>query len=172
MKKDKINISDEPHCRDLESLGSIFMPLIKNVMEAEDLIGIETLLHWKDIVGKEIYDYSYPKQTKFNPKTNQRTLYIEVPVGGFALELQHKENYMLNKINAYFGYNAVHKINIAQNINIPPVRYGLDTRYQKEINLSAEDEEYLQETLKDIKDEKLRKILTNIGKNVIKNKKE
>jgi hypothetical protein len=171
MKKYKINISDEPHCRDLESLGSIFVPLIKNVVESEDLIGIEIILHWQDIVGQEIYNFSIPKQTKFNPKTNKRTLYLDVPVGGFALELQHKENYMLNKINAYFGYNAVHKINITQNVNMT-LQHQCLNRAKKEIKLSAEENKYLEETLKDIKDEKLRKILTNIGKYVIADKKE
>lgn len=170
MKKYKINISDEPHCQDLESLGSIFIPLVKGVVEAEDLVGIEIILHWEDIVGKDIYNFSNPKQTKFNPKTNKRTLYIDVPVGGFALELQHKENYILNKVNAYFGYNAVHKININQDMNMLPKR--IISNAKKEPTLSQEQEKHLQEILKGIKDEKLREILTNIGKRVITDNKE
>ena len=172
MKKYKINISSERHNRDLESLGSIFVPLVEGAVSSDDLIGVDIILHWEDIAGKDIYNFSAPKQTKFDPKTNKRTLYVDVPVGGFALELQHKENYILNKINAYFGYNAVHKLNINQDMNMLPRNFGQDTSVKKEKKLTPEEEKYLQEILQDIKDEKLKEILTNLGKNIIANKKE
>lgn len=169
-KKYKLNISNEPHCRDLESLGSIFIPMIKDAVTTEDLVGIEIILHWKDIVGEKIYDFTLPTQTKFNPKTNKRTVFINVPVGGFALELQHKENYILNKINAYFGYNAVHKIAITQDMNMNP-KYTAKNKLINQ-NLTEEEKKYLEDILKEIKDENLKEILTNIGKNIIANKKE
>lgn len=172
MKKYKINISSERHNRDLESLGSIFIPLVEGAVSSDDLIGVDIILHWEDIAGKDIYNFSYPKQTKFNPKTNMRTLYIDVPVGGFALELQHKENYILNKINAYFGYNAVHKLNINQDMNMLPKDFGSESSPKKEKMLTPEEEKYLQELLQDIKDEKLKEILTNLGKNILTDKKE
>ena len=172
MKKYKINISDERHSSDLESLGSIFIPLIEGAVSSDDLIGFEIVLHWKEIVGNETFNFSAPKQTKFSPKTNRRTLYVDVPVGGFALELQHKENYILNKINAYFGYNAVHKLNITQNMNMLPRISASNCLHTERRDLLPEEEAFLQEMLHEIKDEKLKKILTNLGKNVITEKKE
>lgn len=172
MKKYKINISCEHHNRDLESLGSIFIPLVEESVSSEDLISVEITLHWEDIVGKDIYNFSTPKYAKFSPKTNKRTLYIDVPVGGFALELQHKENYILNKINAYFGYNAVHKLNISQDMNMLPKRAMSNSSTNKRRSLTPDEEKYLQEILQEIKDEKLREILTNLGKTIMTDKKE
>lgn len=172
MKKYKLNISSERHSRDLESLGSIFRPLIEGSVSSDDLVGVEISLHWEDIVGKDIFNFSLPKQTKFNPQTNKRTLYIDVPVGGFALELQHKENYILNKINAYFGYNAVHKLNINQDMNMLPRRPINNPVTNKKRELTLEEEQYLKEIMQEIKDEKLREILTNLGKNILTDKKE
>lgn len=171
MKKYKLNISEEPHCCELESLGSIFIPLIKSAISAEDLVGVDILLNWKDVVGNEIFSYCQPIKTKFNPKNSERTLYLEVPVGGFALEIQHKEKYIIDKINAYFGYNAIHKINITQNINMH-IRKNNDENYNSEAKIiSEEDEKYLLDLTTEIKDSKLRENLIKIGKNVISSEK-
>ena len=171
MKKYKLNISEDPHCCDLESLGSVFVSLVKSALSAEDLVGVDILLNWKDIVGEEIYSYCQPIKTNFNPKNSTRTLYLEVPAGGFALEIQHKEKYILDKINAYFGYNAVHKINIAQNINMQIKKNNADAYVFKAQKISEEDEKYLLNLVTEIKDDKLRENLIKIGKNVISSKK-
>lgn len=174
MKKYKINIAQEPHCKDLESLGSIFIPLVKNAISSEDLVGVDIILNWQDIIGKEMFAYCRPMKTKFDPKENTRTLYLDVPSGGFALEVQHKEKYILDKINAYFGYNAVHKLNITQNINMQLRNFhdNQNVKQQKICKISKEDEEYIQSLVTEIKDDKLRENLIKIGKNIILSKKE
>lgn len=167
MKKIKIHVSEEPHCRELESLGSIFLPLMKDVTGTQDLVEIDIILNWISIVGKDIAAYCNPIKAKFNPKDNCRTLYIEVPVGGFALEIQHKERYMLDKINAFFGYKAVHKINVNQNANMKMKNTGALSAKKKERPLLNDEKEYLLGLSETIKDDKLREILIKLGKNVI-----
>lgn len=168
MKKYKINISEDPHGKDLESLGSIFSPMLRGALSPEDIIDFDIIFNWRDIVGKELAKYSAPLKTKFDPRTNIRTLYIEVPSGGFALEIQHKETYILGKVNAYFGYKAIHKLNINQNVNMQILEE--ETPKPIKEKLSSEDEEYLLEVSKEIKDEKLKEILIKIGKDVISTK--
>lgn len=172
MKKYRVRISEERHSRDLESIGSIFMPIMKGIMAAEDLIAVDIVLNWREIIGKEISSYSWPVTAKFNPRDNCRTLQINVPVGGFALEIQHKERYILDKINAYFGYQAVHKLKINQSINMTLKIMPPEKRPRRDIKLPVADEAYLVEIASGIKDEKLREILIKLGKNVILSKKE
>jgi len=172
MKKYKINISEERHSSDLESLGSIFMPIIKNSLSAEDLIGTDIILNWRNIIGNEMATFCQPLNTKYNPHTNCRTLYIETPVGGFALEIQHRENYILEKINAYFGYQAIHKLNISQNANIRPMFTGKKAENTQELEVSEEDKKYLMQLTEEIKDEKLRENLIKIGKKILLANKE
>lgn len=167
MKKNKIHISDERHSRDLESLGNIFIPIMRGVLSAEDFIEADVMLRWLDIVGEEIASFCNPIKTRFNPKENIRTLYVEVPVGGFALELRHKENYILEKINAYFGYKAIHKFNIAQNMNMSVRHIRTKKEEKEEPPLDEGDKKYLSELISGINDEKLREILTKLGKSVI-----
>ncbi len=166
MKKIQIHISDEPHCKDLESIGSVFVPLIKDVMSAEDFVEVDIMLNWPDIVGQELASFAYPIKVKYDYKENIRTLYMEVPAGGFALEMQHRENYLLEKINAYFGYKAIHKINISQNIRLKP-RVAQTKSGNEEIKLNEKEKKYIDDIVEGIKDDKLKEILTKLGKSVI-----
>ncbi len=168
MKKAKLNISKEPRCHDLESIGSIVMPMIKGVMSAEDLVAADVMLNWGGIIGSEIASFCNPLKVKYNPRENCRILYVEVPIGGFALEMQHRENYILEKINSYFGYRAVHKLNISQSASMQP--RGIFPQLQekkKKAELTADDEKYLLELVEGITDEKLKEILIKLGKSVI-----
>ena len=172
MKKVKIHISDEPHCRELESLGSIFRPIMRDALSAESFVEADIILNWIDIIGIEIAKFCNPLKTKFDPVSNKRTLFVEVPSGGFALELRHRENYILDKINAYLGYRAVHQLNIAQNINIHIRSFATKTDAGTKRILNDEEQKYLEELVAEIKDEKLRENLIKLGTNVILSKKE
>lgn len=167
MKKKKIHISSERHSRDFESLGNVFIPIMKEVMSAEDFIEADVIMHWIDIVGEELAGFCNPLKTRFDIKDNTRTLYMEVPVGGFALELRHREDYILEKVNAYFGYKAVHKLNISQNANMKLRGVVCKKCKKEEQKLNASEENYLSELTAEIKDEKLREILIKLGKSVI-----
>lgn len=171
MKKNmKINISEEPRCKDLESIGSVFAPLMKGVLSTDDLVEVDIILRWDDIIGDEISKFSTPVKVRYNHKTDIRTINIEVPVGGFALELQHREQYIINKINAYFGYNAIHKISINQNANMRIKRPASNNNMTKKI--TEEEKKYLLEISDGINDEKLKEILIKLGENVISSNKE
>lgn len=171
QKKIKIHISEEPHCRELESLGSIFIPLAKGVLSTKDLIEADIILRWTDIVGEKTASFCRPVKARFNLQSGERVLHVEVPVGGFALELQHREKFMLDKINAYFGYRAIHKLNVSQNVNMQ-IKGAVQKAKVKEETLSEEEKQYLDELTADIKDNKLKEILTKLGKSVILSNRE
>jgi len=166
MKKTEIYISKEHSCRGLQSLSSILLPLAKEILKAEDFVEADILLNWYDVIGAEMAAYVNPVKVRFNPRTNIRTLFVEVPAGGFALELQHKETYILEKINAYFGYKAVHKINITQNMNMHP-RIPALKKAKKEAKLTPDEENSLNELVEGMDNEKLKEILLKLGKSVI-----
>lgn len=170
-KKIKMNISDERHCQELESLGSIFMPIMKDAFSSSDFVETDIMLNWVNIIGEEISSYCTPINIKYNPKSNQRVINVEVPIGGFALELQHKEQYILDKVNAFLGYKGVHKLNITQNIN--KVIKNKHTKKENTKNkLSFEDKEFIKELSNGIKDDKLKEILIKLGENVITENRE
>lgn len=170
-KKIKMNISDERHCQELESLGSIFMPIMKDAFSSNDFVETDIMLNWVNIIGEEISSYCTPINIKYNPKSNQRVINVEVPIGGFALELQHKEQYILDKVNAFLGYKGVHKLSITQNIN-KVIKNKRAKKENTENKLSFEDKELIKELSNGIKDDKLKEILIKLGENVITENRE
>jgi hypothetical protein len=167
-----MNFSTERHCQELESLGSVFMPIVKGVLSAEDFIQTDIVLNWVDIIGEEISSYTTPIKVKLDIKTSLKTLYIEVPVGGYALEIKHREQYILDKINAYFGYNTIHKIAVNQNMNLRCKIKLPSQPQQKKNNFTEDEKKYLEEISCDVKDEKLKEILIKLVENVILSNKE
>ena len=129
-------------------------------------------MNWVNIIGWENASFCYPVKVKYNPKTDTRTVYVEVPVGGFALELKHREQYILDKINAYFGYKSVHKLSVSQNANISirvdPGKEDKDIRK----NITQQEKKYLSDIIDGINDNKLKEILTKLGEDVISSNKE
>ena len=76
------------------------------------------------------------------------------------------------KINTFFGYNAVAKLKIIQN-NSPEnfliTKKPIDN--VKKILVSEEEQNYITEIIKDVDNNNLREHLENLGKAVFSNKK-
>ena len=73
------------------------------------------LIHkWTSIVGKEIAAWSVPNRLVFlRGSTLDATLHLDV-LSARALEIQHNELVILERINVVFGYKAINKIAIRQ----------------------------------------------------------
>lgn len=72
---------------------------------------------WEGIVGRELAASCWPDRLSFPPgRRDGGTLRIRV-TGGFALELQHMEPQLLERINGHFGYRAIERIAM---IHAPP----------------------------------------------------
>ena len=69
---------------------------------------------WASIVGKEIAAWCIPNRLVFSRgSTLDATLHLDV-LSARALEIQHNEMIILERINVVFGYKAINKIAIRQ----------------------------------------------------------
>jgi hypothetical protein len=69
---------------------------------------------WAAIVGSMIAERSLPLRLAFaSGERRDGTLHVRV-AGALALELQHLEPQVLERINGYFGYRAVARLRIHQ----------------------------------------------------------
>jgi len=69
---------------------------------------------WSAIVGQNIAERSLPLRLSFTGgERREGTLHVRVS-GALALELQHLEPQILERINGYFGYRAVGRLRIHQ----------------------------------------------------------
>ena len=72
------------------------------------------LLRWPEIVGDTLSRFTLPERLTFpQGERNRGTLHLKVD-GQFALEVQHLEPLIIERINGFFGYGAVARISILQ----------------------------------------------------------
>ena len=95
---------------------------------------------------------------------------MEVPAGAVALELKHRENFILAKVNAYFGYRAVAGMKIIQTGTLQPKEDDNIQAVQKSL-VTEEEENYIRNLSMDVENEELQQMLEKLGRSVISNNK-
>ena len=171
-KRKQMLIREERTLDDLNSISKTIMPLAKQLLGAGGLTELEILSGWQSIVGEELAKYSLPQKIYFNKNEKTGgTLQLIVLSGAFAMEIKQREPQILSQINTYFGYNAVTKLKIIQ--NSCPENFLLNKKpidNVKKILVSAEEQNYITEIIKDVDNSNLREHLENLGKAVFSNK--
>ena len=134
---------------------------------------MEILSGWTGIVGDQLSQFTLPQKISF--KKNERTngiLELLVLSGAFALEVKQREPQILEKINTFFGYEAITKLKIIQNScpeNFLISQNPIDN--MKNFLVSKEEQNYITEIVKDVENKDLRQHLENLGKAVFGHKK-
>jgi hypothetical protein len=76
----------------------------------------QLIRHWPDIVGERIARGTVPEKLSFfRGERRDGTLRLGV-VPGLALEIQHNEPVILERINAFLGYRAVTRLTLRQTL--------------------------------------------------------
>ncbi len=171
MKKE-VKLDDERKTDGLSSFATIALPMLKKVLGKKGMVGADVLSMWEHIVGEEIASYTFPEKIEF--KRGQRydgVLKLKVPAGGFALEVQHREKIIVEKINLYFGYNAVSCLKIIQDgsLTLKVLKKSNQPTKQKSL-VSNEEQNYINELTDDVVNENLKKSLQRLGQSVFNKK--
>ena len=118
------------------------------------------LRHWPEIVGPEYARVTTPVKIAFPYQPNEPhrkggTITIRLPKG-LAMEFAFKAEIMRQRINIYFGYDAIAKIAVEPVHMTAPVRVV-------ERKLTPDEQAVIQETTGDIEDSELRATLESFG---------
>lgn len=123
----------------------------------------EILMHWPEIVGSVLARSSLPERLVMPKKNNQMetkggVLHIRVN-GSFAPEMQHLEPLVIDRINSYYGFNAVHRLICHHGI----IEEQKPLKIYEQPILSDSQKNKLHKMLKDVKDGELRESLFQVG---------
>ena len=128
---------------------------IKKVINKKGHIYSETLSNWKYIVGENLFKICYPKSFKNSNKFGVSTLLIMVK-RGHEVDLEYSKKNIINKINAFFGYEAVKSIKLNT----------FEGEYEKNIVkkvVDATKKEHIKK-IDNIKNDKIKKSLLELSK--------
>ncbi len=167
--KDNLQNKDGRSASGLNTLASETMPLLRRILGRKGMVSADILMFWEQIAGEELAAYATPEKIVFKNGSRQNgVLYVSVPGGAFALELQHREKFVLEKINTYFGYNAVSGLRIRQGGRMPEQKScRLNQPEVKKILVSKEEQNYIDELTGGMADSPLKESLTRLGKSVL-----
>jgi hypothetical protein len=143
-------------------LSQLTKPLMDPLFRRQGFAKKEIVTRWADIVGVALAQSSRPEKISFPRHARQGgTLMVRVE-GSFALELQHRQADVLERLNSYFGYQAVDKIVIRQG----PLPRDHKARQEAALNLSEQDQKQIDSLVEDTNNDRLRQSLMEIGRQV------
>ena len=131
--------------KDLQSLSQTLLPFAQNILGKNGFVETDIITNWPEIIGEQLAQFSFPQKIDFpKDKKNNGCLHLSVPSGAFAVEIKHKEKYILDKINTYFGYNAVSTLKIIQNNELTISDYYIKHKAPAKLpDISKEDAEFI-----------------------------
>ena len=121
---------------------------------------------WPEIVGVFFVQHSQPEKITIVPDPSlensgkKRILQVSVTPAA-AVEFQHYKNKIIEKINSFFGYKAIHGIRIHQKL-IKKSKLSPKKNILKNKNLEQKKIE-IKNTIEEINDKKLEESLLNLG---------
>jgi hypothetical protein len=141
-------------------LSELLGATLSDILKAQGFASTEIISRWKDIVGHEIARHSEPLKINWPRGTSDEepepaTLVLRVE-GPAALEIQHLSEVILDRVNRFFGWQAIGRIAIRQ----APLRHREPSPAPKIDDAAAAQ---IADALPDIKDDNLRQALGRLG---------
>ena len=139
----------------LRSFKNTLPTKVKRILDKKGRMYNETLDNWRYIVGDELFKVCYPKSFKTSNKLGGSYLIIMVKRGN-EVDLEYSKKNIMNKINSYFGYEAI------KNIKINTFEGEYEKNIEKKV-VNATKREHIKK-IDNIKNDKIKKSLLEFSK--------
>ena len=147
-----------------KTLASQVGKLTKPIFGERGFTDAAIINDWREIVGEYLANHCMPEKIHYtHGKKSKGTLHLRIENGGIALQLQHLESVLIERINAYFGFGAVECIRITQG----PLPKALENNFSSPRPLSAIEEQSLFNCLNDVDDDALHQALERLGRAIL-----
>ena len=141
-------------------LADLLHRTLNEAFAKQGFASTELVMRWPDIVGPEIAAHSQPEKIQWPrrvgddaPEPGTLVLRVEGPT---AVEIQHLSRVILERVNRFFGWQAVAQLRLRQ--------APLSRRERKPLpSIDGEATARIAATLTEIADEDLRQALARLG---------
>ena len=144
---------------ELRAISISAAPLIGKALRRRGFFRAAVVRRWSSIAGSEIATWCRPERITFDRYNRGATLHLLAP-GARALELQHLEPVLLERINTVFGYRAVNRIAIRHGPAPQPRQVAVASLRK----LDAAEERWVQERIEKVANPDLRAALEALGR--------
>ena len=130
---------------------------LKKIISKKGHIYSETLSNWKYLVGNELFKVCFPKTFKNSNRFGVSTLVVMVK-RGHEVDVEYSKKNILDKMNNFFGYDVVEKLKF---ISFDDEQKTNSLNEIKSNNVAISK---YRDKIKDVKNEKIKKSLTELTK--------
>ena len=124
---------------------------------------------WVAIVGERLAAQTVPERIVFPPrKHSEGTLKLRVGSSSLAVELQHFQPQLIERINGYFGFPAVSRIQFLHG-PVPPRQSRANVQVRP---LTPQEDKQISDALAAIADPDLAEALESLGRCIIGRERE
>ena len=154
-----------------KQVADLISGVLSDVIARRSGMTLDLLAGWQDIVGPDYADCTLPEKIIWPKRASDTEPFqpgslIVACDGAKALFFQHETSQILERVNFFFGFQAIEKIKLVQKPVGKP-----KTRLKPAIVLNSAEEQRLDAVLQKIDDPKLRKKLEAFGRGVISRQK-
>jgi hypothetical protein len=153
---------NKPGSTNLRPLAEVLRKTLTDAFAKQGFAAVELVTRWREIVGAEIAAHSEPEKIQW-PRTPQArtapepgTLLLRVE-GPAAVEIQHLSDVIVERVNQFFGWQAVAGVRLRQ----APLSRRAGPRPAPAPDPAAMTR--IAASLPEIRDEKLRHALARLG---------
>ena len=122
MNSKNYNKNNRKFIQGLRSFKDILPSKLKSLINKKGQIYSETLDNWRYFVGDDLFDISFPKSFKNENKLGSSCLTVMIKRGN-EVNFEYSKNLVIDKINSFFGYEAVQNIKLISFMGVP-LGYG------------------------------------------------
>jgi hypothetical protein len=152
---------DKPGKTQARPVAEVLRKTIKDAFAKQGFAATELVTRWPEIVGADIAPYCEPEKIQwpkpFGTEDQQPgTLVLRVE-GPIAIEVQHQSRIILERVNRFFGWQAVTELRLRQ------APLGRRRKRPEPPALDHAQAERIASSLTEIGDDKLRQALARLG---------
>lgn len=166
-KKKGIEPDEKPRSTGLVSFGADVRKLIGPLLGKKGLLQADILRYWPEILGEELATGVTPDSISFSQKTMGAVLTVKAFSGAFAVEFSSRKEQIRERLNGYFGYEAVSDIRIKQGgtFTPPPPK-------EEPPDITEKQAEEINDLISGIENESLKDALLRLGLLIAASKKD
>ena len=101
-----------------KKVGNSLPKIIDKNIKEKNFVEISLIKKWREIIGDDIAKFCWPIKIVFSEINNLNGIIFLKTMRGKSMEIEFKNEEIIEKLNQYFGYKAIAKISVVQDFDI------------------------------------------------------
>jgi len=140
-----------------KKIGNSLPKIVDKNIKEKNFIEISLIKKWREIIGDDIAKFCWPIKIVFSEIKNSNGIIFLKTMRGRSMEIEFKNEEIIEKLNQYFGYKAIAKISVVQDFDVKDHYKENKITKKKDINTQSK-------VINKIKKSNIKTALKNLNK--------